>query len=172
MEKIAKFEKISASQMLKDAQTFLWGASGVPDLNEVYEGIKLPERATVGSAGYDFYAPTDVIIMPDLPTVIPTGIRCIISEGWFLAMFPRSGSAFKYGLSLVNTVGIIDSDYNHAKNEGHILLKFCTKERVEFKRGDRIAQGIFLPYGITVDDEAEGERHGGFGSTDKEETHV
>ena len=167
MERIAKFEKISRQQMLRDAQTFLWGAAGVPDLNDVYDNIQLPKRATRGSAGYDFYAPTDLIIMPDLATVVPTGIRCIIEEGWFLAMFPRSGSAFKYGLSLANTVGIIDSDYSHAGNEGHILLKLQTKQRIEFKRGDRIAQGIFLPYGVTVDDEAEGERHGGFGSTNE-----
>ena len=58
-------------------------------------------------------------------------------------------------------------DYSHAGNEGHILLKLKTKQRIEFKRGDRIAQGIFLPYGVTVDDEAEGERHGGFGSTNE-----
>ena len=88
---------------------------------------------------------------------------------WVLKLYPRSGLGFKFRLQLNNTVGIIDSDYYYSDNEGHIFAKITndSKENKEIvlKTGDGFMQGIFLEYGITVDDEAEGIRNGGFGST-------
>ena len=101
--------------------------------------------------------------------LIPTGIRVMIEDGWVLSLYPRSGLGFRHRLQLDNTVGIIDSDYFEAKNEGHILIKMTSDDHkgktLSVAAGDGFAQGIFLPFGITVDDEADGERTGGFGST-------
>lgn len=137
-----------------------------------WEDIKMPKRATAGSAGYDFYAPQDFVLYNGAEIVIPTGINVTMNPGWMLQIFPRSGLGFKYGLQLANTVGIIDSDYIHADNYGHIMLKLSLPHKrdggygaVTFKKGDRIAQGIFVQYGIIIDDAATGERSGGFGST-------
>jgi len=86
-----------------------------------------------------------------------------------LKCYPRSGLGFKFRLQLNNTVGIIDSDYYFSKNEGHIMAKITNDSRegktVSVKSGDGFIQGIFVEYGITVDDDADGIRDGGFGST-------
>ena len=84
-------------------------------------------------------------------------------------LFPRSGLGFKYRLTLDNTVGVIDSDYFNADNEGHIFIKMtnCGEKSLTVEKGKAFAQGVFLPFGITVDDCCENERTGGFGSTDK-----
>ena len=152
MNRIAKFFKVSESQFARDG----------------YENIRLPKRATAGSAGYDFYAPYDFVLEPHSEIIIDTGIRARISDGWVLVILPRSGSGFKYGVRLANTAGVIDSDYFNADNEGHIKIKLVSHEK-EYKvsAGDAFAQGIFLPYGITEDDDCTAERHGGFGSTGK-----
>ena len=88
-----------------------------------------------------------------------------------LAVFPRSGLGFKFRLQLNNTVGIIDSDYYFSDNEGHIFVKLTNDSNegkvVDLKEGDAFAQGIFLPYGITEDDDVTASRNGGFGSTGK-----
>ena len=160
MIKVAKFEKVSFEEFSKE-------------INDIkcYEEIILPKRATIGSAGYDFYAPFDFTLKPDESIKIPTGIKVKISDGWFLAIFPRSGLGFKYRLQLNNTVGIIDSDYYHALNEGHIFNKITNDSKegkvLLVKKGEAFAQGIFLQFGITDDDEVTSERIGGMGSTTK-----
>ena len=135
----------------------------------IYEDIKLPCRATSGSAGYDFFAPYDITLRPNETAKIPTGIRVRIDDGWVLSIYPRSGLGFKYRLQLNNTVGIIDSDYYRSDNEGHIFIKITNDtnegKTVEIPAGTAFAQGIFTEYGITVDDEATGVRNGGMGST-------
>ena len=135
----------------------------------VYDGIKLPKRATKGSAGYDFYAPFDFTLAPGETIKIPTGIRAEMEEDWVLKLYPRSGLGFKYRLQMNNTVGIIDSDYFYSDNEGHIFVKITNDSNegktMEIAAGTGFVQGIFLEYGITVDDDAEGVRNGGFGST-------
>ena len=147
--------------------------SNKPDdiITEIYNDIKLPTRATSGSAGYDFHSPLDFTLCPDQTIKIPTGIRCKIEDGWVLKCYPRSGLGFKYRLQLNNTVGIIDSDYYYSDNEGHIFLKLtnCSNEEkiLKVRKSDGIAQGIFVEYGITYDDQAVGLRNGGFGSTGK-----
>ena len=100
---------------------------------------------------------------------IPTGIRAEMEQDWVLKLYPRSGLGFKYRLQLNNTVGIIDSDYFYSDNEGHIFSKITNDSRedktVEIPAGTGFMQGIFLEYGITLDDDATEVRNGGFGST-------
>lgn len=157
MKRIAKFEKVSLNQYLLDGT------------KEDYEQITLPRRATSGSAGYDFFAPFDFSLTSGETIKIPTGIRAKIEDGWVLKIYPRSSLGFKYRLSLNNTVGIIDSDYYFADNEGHIFIKMtnCGDKPLSIEKGKAFAQGIFLEYGITYDDEVSASRTGGMGSTDK-----
>ncbi len=166
MRRIAKFHKVSFEQ-------FQSAYEGVErDLVEkIYENIKLPRRATAGSAGYDFYAPEDIKILPGEIVKIATGIRVEMEPEWVLKCYPRSGLGFKYRLQLNNTVGIIDSDYFYSDNEGHIFAKLTNDTKdgktVEIKAGTGFMQGIFVEYGITMDDDVTEERNGGFGSTTK-----
>lgn len=162
MIQVGKFEKVSLYQ---------WQVSYMhKDTEDVYEAIKLPQRATRGAAGYDFYAPFDIELAPGESVKVPTGIRVKINDGWLLSLYPRSGLGFKYRLRLDNTVGIIDSDYYNAENEGHIFAKITNEstsnKTVTIPKGSAFMQGVFLEYGITYDDEAEGLRVGGLGSTD------
>ena len=168
MKKIAKFEKVSFEQFLAGWGDTL-GISDEKEVRELYENIRLPRRATAGSAGYDFFAPADITLKPGETVKIPTGIRVWMEPEWVLKCYPRSGLGFKYRLQLDNSVGIIDSDYSQSDNEGHIFIKITNDGKegksLTIAEGDGFAQGIFLPYGITVDDSAEAERNGGFGST-------
>lgn len=171
MKRVARFEKVSLKQFEKD-WTDTFGEVSCKDksyIAGVYEAVKLPVRATAGSAGYDFFAPADIHLAPGETVKIPTGIRVKMEEDWVLTCYPRSGLGFKYRLQLNNTVGIIDSDYYGSDNEGHIFAKLTNDtnegKTVVVKAGDGFMQGIFLPYGITVDDEANAVRNGGFGST-------
>ncbi len=166
MNRIAEFQKVSENQFVTDYNGE-FGKGGV----EAYKTLKLPARATAGSAGYDFYSPVDFTLKPNETIKIPTGIRSKIENGWVLMIYPRSGLGFKYRLQLNNTVGVIDSDYYNSDNEGHIMIKItnCSNENktVTVKSGEAFAQGVFTPFGITYNDSADGERNGGFGSTNK-----
>lgn len=168
MQRVAQFEKVSFNQFDKD---FKDTYGDKYDVNAVYESIKLPKRATSGSAGYDFYAPVDIELKAGETAKIPTGIRVKILDNWVLKVYPRSGLGFKFRLQLNNTVGIIDSDYYGSSNEGHIFIKITNDtnegKTVSVKAGEGFAQGIFVEYGITFDDEASEKRDGGFGSTTK-----
>ena len=169
MQRIALFEKVSFEQFEKD---WLKLYPDTQNVKEIYDNIRLPLRATTGSAGYDFYAPADITVKKGESTLIPTGIRSKIADGWVLCVFPRSGLGFKHRVQLDNTVGIIDADYYNSSNEGHIMIKLSCDaydegHTVALTQGDGFAQGIFLPFGITQDDAADGVRDGGFGSTNK-----
>ncbi len=168
MQRVAQFEKVSFNQFDKD---FKDTYGDKYDVNAVYESIKLPKRATSGSAGYDFYAPVDIELKAGETAKIPTGIRVKILDNWVLKVYPRSGLGFKFRLQLNNTVGIIDSDYYGSSNEGHIFIKITNDtnegKTVSVKAGEGFAQGIFVEYGITFDDEVSEKRDGGFGSTTK-----
>ena len=170
MNRISKFHKVSFEQFKGD-WTDTFGELPEEEIRTIYEGVRLPVRATSGSAGYDFFTPAAFSLGPGETAKIPTRIRAEMDENWVLQIFPRSGLGFKYRLQLNNTVGIIDSDYFYSDNEGHIFIKITndTNEgrRVELDAGAGFAQGIFLPYGITVDDACTGSRNGGFGSTDQ-----
>jgi dUTP pyrophosphatase len=170
LKKIAKFYKVSFEQFQKDWED-TFGNEKLEQCQAVYDQIMLPTRATTGSAGYDFFAPIDFTLEPGQTIKIPTGIRVEINEGWVLKCYPRSGLGFKYRLQLNNTVGIIDSDYFYSDNEGHIFSKI-TNDTNEGKsltvdKGTGFMQGIFIEYGITIDDQTTQTRNGGLGSTTK-----
>lgn len=166
MKRIAKFHKVSLEQF---AEGFADYSTDLELVRKIYDGIKLPKRATAGSAGYDFFAPFSITLAPGETMKIPTGIRCEMDYDWVLKLYPRSGLGFKYRLQLNNTVGIIDADYFASDNEGHIMAKITNdtneNKTVEIPAGTGFMQGIFVEYGITVDDEATEIRNGGFGST-------
>lgn len=168
MKRIAKFHKVSAERFMADwKDTFPETAEET--IADIYNKIKLPVRATAGSAGYDFFSPVDITLNPGETVKIPTGIRVEMEQDWVLKCYPRSGLGFKYRLQLNNTVGIIDSDYFYSDNEGHIFSKITNdsneSKSVSIQARTGFMQGIFVEYGITVDDDAQGIRNGGFGST-------
>lgn len=159
MNKIAKFYKVSRGVY----------AQARPDSDAEYDDIRLPVRATAGSAGYDFFAPFDFELAPGEGIKFATGIRARIDEGWVLMLYPRSSMGFKYRLQLDNTVGVIDSDYYYSDNEGHIFVRITNDCRegktLAVKKGEAFMQGVFMPFGITEDDNVKNIRNGGIGST-------
>lgn len=170
MRRIAKFHKVSFERYLEDWQE-LFGYEPEAVIKELYQKIQLPRRATKGSAGYDFFSPQHFSLEPGKTITIPTGIRVEMEEGWVLKCYPRSGLGFKFRLQLNNTVGIIDSDYFHSDNEGHIFVKLTNDSNegkiLNVNAGVAFMQGIFVEYGLTYDDEVEEVRNGGLGSTTK-----
>lgn len=170
MLRISKFEKVSPQRFVSD-----WIATFPQQTIEqavlAYEHIQLPRRATSGSAGYDFFAPVGFELPAGGSIKIPTGIRVVMEDGWVLTLYPRSGLGFKYRFQLDNTVGVIDSDYARSDNEGHIFMRMTNDNRegkgLRVPSGTAFAQGIFLPFGITVDDDVQTARNGGFGSTSR-----
>ena len=171
MKTVAKFEKVSISQYFKDMdikEEFI-NDKELEKLEQDYEELQTPKRATKGSAGYDFFAPFDIVLNPNETTKIPTGIRCKIEGGFVLNLYPRSGLGFKYKMKLDNTVGIIDSDYYESDNEGHIHAKFTNMgdKIIHIKKGEAYMQGVFLEYFLAEEEEVTQVRNGGFGSTTK-----
>lgn len=166
MERIAKFLKVSEDNFISSLDGF-----SKEEAKKIYEGIKLPLRATKYSAGYDFYSPFDFTLNPGETIKIPTGIRAKMREDYALFLLPRSGLGFKYRLQLNNTIGLIDADYFYSDNEGHIFAKITNDSNegkvISVKKGEAFIQGVFLSYGITEDDEVNSIRNGGFGSTSK-----
>lgn len=135
--------------------------------------IHIPERKTKNSAGYDIEAAEDVTIpvyKPGIkPVLVPTGLKVYMGDNECLLLLNRS-SGPKKGFILPNSVGLIDSDYyNNPDNEGHIFFQFYNSLDTDLviKKGDVIGQAVFTKFLVTDDDDAEGERLGGFGSTDK-----
>lgn len=165
MQVVGKFEKISLEQWHKD-----YGDDSAKEGDKTFEGIPMPKRSSVGSAGYDIHTPYGFTLKPGEEVKVPTGLKCRMNDGWFLMAVPRSGLGFKYYTRLANTVGIIDASYyNNVDNEGHMFVKLRnegTKDLV-VEKYDRICQMIFVPYGITEDDNVNTERIGGFGSSGK-----
>lgn len=165
-----KFEKVSFSQFEKDCKKI--GCWDDKEIKEAYEGLKLPKRGTTGSAGYDFVTPFEFWLsrysqlLEDEIVTIPTGIRVKMSQGKALILMPRSGLGFKSGMTLANTLGLIDSDYYYSDNEGHIMAKFVVGfKETHVQQFERVMQGIFIDYYTTEDDDANATRNGGFGST-------
>lgn len=171
MKRIAKFEKVSLEEFMKDwCDTFELDASDADTRREIegiYGSIELPKRATKFSAGHDFVSPLTFTLKPNDTIKIPTGIRCGIDTDWVLMIYPRSGLGFKYGINLMNQTAVVDADYYYSNNEGHIFIKLVNRgdKIVTVKRDDKFTQGVFLPYGITEDDNVNDKRNGGLGST-------
>ena len=137
--------------------------------------INLPVRSTKNSAGYDVEAAEDCIIPAfkpgQKPTLVKTGIKAYMENDEVLILANRSSNPGKKGLILANSIGVVDSDYyGNPDNDGHIMYAFFNfkAEDIEIKKGDRIGQAIFQKYLVTDDDIAQGERTGGFGSTNKQ----
>ena len=159
---IAEFEKVSKKQFDEDLLNIL----SIED-ESIYDEINIPKRATSGSAGYDFYSPISFTLKPGETIKVPSGIRCRIDDGYVLQIYPRSSLGFKYQLGLLNTVGIIDSDYYNADNEGHIIIGLVNRgnKDIVIEKGDRFVQGIFVKYYLAKEEDISDKRHGGFGST-------
>lgn len=161
------FEKVSKEAWIRQCYRL-----GIPEQESepAYANIVIPERATKDSCGYDFACPFDMTITSDRTTMIPTGIRAILDKGTFLMLAPRS-SCVKKGYTMSDNIAVIDGDYCEASNEGNIMIAAIStgkvKYAVNFKAGEKIAQGIILPF-MTVGDNVETSREGGFGSTDEE----
>ena len=135
-------------------------------------GINLPVRSTKNSAGYDIEAAEDVIIpsfkLGQKPVLVKTGLKAYMQSDEVLILANRSSNPGKKGLILANSIGVVDSDYyGNPDNDGHIMFAFFNfkDEDIERKKGERIGQGRFQKYLVTDNDIAEGERTGGFGST-------
>lgn len=164
-----KFYKVSKTEYINDYKKYY---GDVPNeiIEKFYNSIIIPKRATKYSAGYDFYAPFSFTLESNSEILIPTGIRAQMNEDLVLLMFPRSSLGFKYKIRLNNTIGVIDSDYFHSDNEGHIFVKISNENKekpVTINTGDAFCQGIFLKYYITDDDEVNNIRNGGIGSTNE-----
>ena len=160
-EFIRGFRKISNEQFEKDIKSF----NGVK-----YEDIQLPERGTALSAGYDIFSPFDFHLKPEEDIKIPTGICSYMLEDEALFAYPRSGQGFKFFVRLANTIGIIDADYySNPSNDGNIGLALFNQsnEPVELKAGERVAQGIFVPFLVADNGNTDNVRQGGTGSTNK-----
>lgn len=131
--------------------------------------FRLHRRATAKAAGYDFFAPFDFSISAGEQFLVPSFVKVRLRPNLALFLYPRSSLGIKKGIVLANTVGIIDADYYGNKdNDGHIIfaLKNTGKETVEFRAGDRFAQGIIQRCFFVDGDDFSGEtREGGFGST-------
>ncbi len=156
-----KFEKIS----LQEYHRFQTGYD-----ETWYNNLELPKRATKYSAGYDIYSPFDLVLKKGETLKIPTLLKVDMNEDEVLLIDVRSSLGFKHNVRLANTIGVVDKDYyNNENNEGHIFVKLYNPNNydIEIKAGERFAQAIFMKYLITEDDEAVGERVGGFGSTSK-----
>lgn len=170
MNRVGEFEKVSYEQFCEAMKEIFNTEYDNEIIKLAYDTLALPTRATSGSAGYDFKAPFSFTLAPGATLKVPTGIRVKIDEGWWLGCLPRSGLGFKYRMQLNNTMGVIDSDYYHSDNEGHIFAKITNDsnegKELEIKAGDGFLQAIFIPYGITYSDNADGVRNGGMGSTD------
>ena len=138
------------------------------------KNINLPVRKTKYSAGYDIEAAEDTVV-PSFkkgmnPTLVKTGLKAYMQDDEVLMLYNRSSNPKKKGLILANSVGVIDKDYyGNVDNDGHIMFAFYNikDEDIVIKKGEAIGQGVFQKYLVTEDDNAEGERVGGFGSTSK-----
>ncbi len=156
-----KFEKISFEQFVKD----------VKDDRMLYDSMELPKRSTKTSAGYDIRSVEAGIVKPGEAKAFKTGLKVCMNPDEVLYLYSRSGHGYKYNVCLMNSVGVIDSDfYNNPDNEGHFQVKLLNlgENDFEVKVGDKIAQGVFMKY-LTVDDEEEikSKRKSGLGSTGK-----
>lgn len=135
----------------------------------VFPETTLPTRADAKSAGYDFYTPVDVKVLPQSKQIVWTNVKAYMQDDEVLQLFVRSSIGIKHDCVLANGTGIIDASYfNNADNEGNIgiCLVNRTGQTKEFKAGERIAQGIFVKY-LTADEDVSlsDERKGGIGSS-------
>lgn len=171
MERIAEFYKISYEQFEKDYKKLNPNCDkSDKEIKQIYDGIKLPKRATVGSAGYDFFLPYDIELKAGEEIGVATGIRVKCDPEYAMLFMNKSGLGSKNRFQLNTCISLIDSDYYYSDNEGHIMAFLIHDSRVSdavlsLPAGKSFLQGVFFKFGITQSDECDGKRNGGFGST-------
>ena len=169
MKKVAQFEKVSYEQFRNDMIDTFDNFYSEDEIKDIYNGIELPIRATKYSAGHDIKIPFKKSVQVGCTLKIPTGIRCKMREDNVMFIFPRSSLGIKKGMTITNTVPVIDADYYNAKNEGHIFI--CIKnngnELLVLNQNDAFSQAVFVPFGVADDEAITTERTGGIGSTSK-----
>lgn len=171
---VPRFEKVSFDQFKEDwigtFEEYDYSAEDIEEIKSIYDGIELPTRSTVYSAGYDFKSPINFYLKPGQSIMIPTGIRCAMPTDMVLMIYPRSSLATKYRLIPMNLTAVIDSDYYDSDNEGHVFMKLVNDgdKNVSIEEGRAFCQGILMKYFTTINDIAGGIRNGGMGSTDKQ----
>lgn len=141
-----KFEKISYEQFKRD----------IIDDRQLYEEYEIPSRETYYAAGYDFHALCDFVIKPGMTKKIPTGIKAEMENDEVLLIVVRGSQGFKYNVRLINQVGVVDKDYyNNPTNEGHIWIGLKNEGIKDYvvKKGDGIAQCMFIKYLLTANDD-------------------
>lgn len=167
------FEKVSFEQFKEDwigaFEEYDYSQEDIDEIKSIYDGINLPSRSSSGSAGYDFESPVYFCLQPGQSIMIPTGIKAHMAHGLVLMMYPRSGLGTKYRFVPCNLTGIIDEDYYYANNEGHIHMKMSNDgdKPIMIEAGKAFCQGVFIPYFVTDDDNADKKRIGGFGSSNR-----
>lgn len=173
MKRIAEFYKVSYNQFSKDYKNINPNSTlSEGELKAMYDAIKIPERSTSGSAGYDFFLPYAISLKAGEEITIPTGIRFKCRKDYGLFMISRSGLGTRNRLQLNTAISLIDSDYYYSSNEGHIMTRIIhdsrnPKDVLSLEAGKGYLQGIFVQYGITKSDKCAGTRNGGFGSTNR-----
>lgn len=153
-----KFEKISFEQFKID----------ISDDKILYDNYLYPKRSTEKSAGYDFESLIDFTLRPGENIKIPLGFKVYMEADEVFLLLVRSSMGFKYNVRMCNQVGVIDSDYvDNSENEGHMWIKLYNEGEEDFivKKGDKIAQGIFIKYLKIDNDSTVSKRNGGIGST-------
>jgi len=166
LKNVAHFEKVSFDRFCEDWMSLSNGNTS-HDAHVAYSGIALPTRATTGSAGHDICTPFEIQLGAGQNCKMPTGLRCAIDDGYVMLIVPRSSIGMKHNLIIKNTIGVIDSDYYSADNEGHIWLSFHNygNKPVHINAFDRVAQAVFVPYGVADTEEVTAKRTSGIGST-------
>ena len=171
MKRVAEFYKVSFEQFEKDYKEINPTSTLThAEMKDMYDKIKLPSRATTGSAGYDFFLPHAITLKAGEQIVVPTGIRFECKQDYALYMFSKSGLGNRSRLQLNTCVSIIDSDYFYSDNEGHIIACLIHDSRdpkavLTLPAGKGYFQGVFIKFGITRSDKTLGRRNGGLGST-------
>ena len=136
-------------------------------IRRLRDDVGLPAYESTGAAAFDLAAAADVTVAAGTVSLVPTGLVIEVPSGMFLGIFARSSTPLKRGLMVANGVGVIDSDYSGPKDEIKVQVLNFTQEPVQVRRGDRLAQGMFLK--VAAPEWEEGEpsdtTRGGFGST-------
>lgn len=170
MERVGEFYKVSFNQFKKDYEAMGHKKLSNSEMQKMYDDIKLPQRATTGSAGYDFYLPFDITLKAGEEIFIPSGIRMRFNEDYGFLVFSKSGLGTHHRLHITTCISLFDSDYYYSDNEGHFLFKIIHDSKdpnavLSLPKGKSFLQGVLFKYGITESDHATGKRNGGIGST-------
>ena len=167
-EKIRGFEPVAPQHMKNTSKVITEATPKKREDGNWIGDVQLPTRADKKSAGYDIYAPVDITLLPAQKLLVWSDIKSFMQDGEVLMILPRSSMGIKKGLMLSNTMGVIDASYyGNEGNDGNIGLSLLNTsgKAIKIEAGERIVQGVFVPYLVADGDEASGTRTGGIGST-------